>query len=274
VSEGITDYYADVALIRGGIIDSAQFMGQAADKSNTVAMSPPTALEDASLSTWIHPEDGSGYLYYPKGSLAGLLLDIMIRDASDNARSLDDVMRQLYQTTYKKGRGFTASDWWPEVTRAAGGGTFADFESRYVDGREPFPLDRVLPLAGMRVMPDTVREPRLGIQSTADSTGIIVAGLVPGGAAQEAGLQVGDRLLALGDLSITDPNFGPAFRERYSKQNGGPLPIKVRRGTDTLTLTAKLQLSERIERRVEVDPAASPKAVRIRSGIFRGIVGK
>jgi len=274
VSEGITDYYADVALVRGGIIDSAQFMGQAADKSNTVAMAPPTALEDASLSTWIHPEDGSGYLYYPKGSLAGLLLDIMIRDASDNARSLDDVMRQLYQSTYKKGRGFTANDWWPEVTRAAGGGSFTEFASRYVDGREPYPLDRVLPLAGMRVMPDTVREPRLGIQSTADSTGIIVAGLVPGGAGQEAGLRVGDRLLALGDIPITDPNFGAAFRERYGKQDGATLPIKVRRGTDTLTLNAKVQLSQRIGRRVEADPAASPKAMRIRNGILRGVVGK
>ena len=274
VSEGITDYYADLALVRGGIIDSAQFMGQVADKSNTVGMAPPTALEDASLSTWIHPEDGSGYLYYPKGSLAGLMLDIMIRDASDNARSLDDVMRQLYQSTYKKGHGFTADDWWPEVTRAAGGGAFAEFESRYVDGREPYPLERILPLAGMRVAPDTVREPRLGIQSTADSSGIIVAGLVPGGPAQQAGLQVGDRLLALGDLSVSDPNFGPAFRARYSKQEGAPLPIRVRRGTDTLTINARVQLSERIERRVEADPSASAKAVRIRNGIFRGVVGR
>ena len=38
---------------------------------------------------WIAPTDGSGGLYYPKGSLAGLLIDIMIRDASDNQRSLE-----------------------------------------------------------------------------------------------------------------------------------------------------------------------------------------
>ena len=113
VSEGITDDYADLARVRGGIIDSTQFMGLTANKANTVDMTLPTALEDASLSTWIHPEDGSGYIYYPKGSLAGLLLDIQIRDASDNARSLDDVMRKLYQNTYKKGRGFTAADFWP-----------------------------------------------------------------------------------------------------------------------------------------------------------------
>jgi predicted metalloprotease with PDZ domain len=273
VSEGITDYYADLALVRGGIIDSAQFMSVTANKANTVAQAPPTALEDASLSTWIHPTDGSGYLYYPKGSLAGLLLDIMIRDASDNASSLDEVLRQLYGATYKQGRGFTGNDWWPEVTRAAGGRSFADFASRYIDGRDPFPFSQILPLGGMRAVTDTVREPRLGIQTGADSSGIVVAGVLPGGPAQEAGVQPGDRLLALGDLSITDPNFGPAFRSKFGRQDGAPLPIKVRRGTDTLTLNAKVRLSSRLELRIEADASASAKAVRVRNGIWRGKVG-
>ncbi len=63
VSEGITDYYADLALVRGGIIDSVAFLGEVSQNANTVAEAPPTALEDASLSTWIHPVDGSGYIY-------------------------------------------------------------------------------------------------------------------------------------------------------------------------------------------------------------------
>ena len=76
----------------------------------------PVSLEDASLNTWVHPVDGTAYIYYPKGSLAGLMLDIMIRDASDNKQSLDDVMRGLYESTYKHGRGFTPTDWWNAVT--------------------------------------------------------------------------------------------------------------------------------------------------------------
>jgi predicted metalloprotease with PDZ domain len=244
------------------------------NKANTVDMTLPTALEDASLSTWIHPEDGSGYIYYPKGSLAGLLLDIQIRDASDNARSLDDVLRQLYQNTYKKRRGFTAADFWPEVSRAAGGRPFEDFGARYVDGRDSYPFDRILPLAGMRVALDTLWEPRLGLQTAADSSGIVVTGLVPGGAAQEAGVQVGDRVVALGDLSLSDPDFGPAFRARFGKQDGAPLPIKVHRGRDTLTLNGKVRLVARVEGRFEIDPSASAKAVRIRSGIWKGVVGR
>jgi predicted metalloprotease with PDZ domain len=273
-SEGVTDYYADLALVRGGIIDSAQFMALTSDKANTVSQAPPTALEDASLSTWIHPEDGTGYLYYPKGSLAGLLLDITIRDASDNAHSLDDVLRQLYQTTYKKNRGYTGNDWWPAVSQAAGGRSFADFNARYIDGRDPYPLDQILPLAGMRVQADTVKTPRLGLQAVADSTGIVVAGVLPGSPAQEAGVQAGDHLIALGDLSVTSPDFGTAFRARFGKQEGAPLPIKVRRGTDTLTLNGKVRLATRVERRIVADSAANPKAIRIRTGILKGITGR
>jgi predicted metalloprotease with PDZ domain len=270
VSEGITDYYADLSLSRGGIIDSAQFMALTAGKASTVTDAPPTALEDASLSTWIHPVDGSGYLYYPKGSLAGLLLDIMIRDGSNNARSLDDVMRQLYRTTYKRGRGFTGADWWPAVSQAAGGRSFTDFNARYIDGREQFPFDQVLPLAGMRMAADTVRDPRLGISTQADSSGVIINGVIPGGAAEAAGVRTGDRLLAIGDLSVTDPDFGAAFRSRFGKEEGAPLPIRVRRGADTLTLNGKVVLAARVERRIEADPAAPEKAVRIRNGILKG----
>jgi predicted metalloprotease with PDZ domain len=156
------------------------------------------------------------------------------------------------------------------VTRAAGGRSFTDFSTRYIDGRDPLPLNQVLPLAGMRAITDTVREPRLGIQSAADSSGIIVAGVLPGGPAQEAGVQPGDRLISLGDLSITDPNFGPAFRSKFSKADGAPLPIKVRRGADTLTLNGRVRLATRLEFRIEADPAAPAKALRIRRGILSG----
>ena len=274
VSEGITDYYADLALVRAGIVDSAGFLAQVSQKANTVADTPPTALEDASLSTWIHPVDGSQYIYYPKGSLAGFLLDIMIRDASDNARSLDDVMRQLYQTTYKGGRGFASADWWGTVSRAAGGRSFAEFNGRYIDGRDPFPYGQVLPLAGLRMATDTTRDPRLGISAAADSTGVVVNEVAPGGPAEAAGVRAGDRLLSIGDLSIADPNFGPAFRSRFGTQEGAPLPIKVLRGADTLTLNGKVVLMERIQRRVEIDQGASEKAVRVRNGILRGRVGR
>src|SRR5262249_37762471 len=143
VSEGITDYYADLAEARAGLIDREGFLELTASKVGDVARARPIALRDASLNAWIPMPDGTEYIYYQKGSLVGMMLDILIRDASDGKRSLDDVMRQLYRDAYKKGAGFTPAQWWSAVSAAAGGKSLADFESRYVSGRAPLPYASV-----------------------------------------------------------------------------------------------------------------------------------
>jgi predicted metalloprotease with PDZ domain len=274
VSEGITDYYADVALVRGGVIDSTAFLDLTSGKMVDVNAQPPSALEDLSLSTWLRPTDGTHYLYYQKGSLAGFMLDIMIRDATDNARSLDDVLRSLYQSTYKVGRGFTSQDWWNAVSRAAGGRSFEEFNTKYVDGREPFPWAATLPLAGMRMQVDSIREPWIGIGTQADTAGIYVTQVEPGTAADSAGLQVGDYLRRVGEILVTDPEFGARFRARYSRGDEELIPIEVRREGETRMLSLRLRHRIRTVERAVFDRNASPKAVRIRSGILRGTTGQ
>jgi len=271
VSEGITDYYSDVVLARSGVTDTAGFLILTQGKIEETDATPPVALTDASLSTWIHPTDGTGYIYYQKGSLAGLLLDIMIRDASDNKKGLDDVFRELYQTAYKqKWTGFTGEQWWGAVSRAAGGKSFDEFNAKYVDGREPMPFATVLPLGGFRLKVDTIREPRLGVTSAPDSSGVRVAEVQPGSPAEAAGLRPGDYLDQVGDIPVRDPSFGEQFRNRYAKAEGTKVPVKVRRGGQSLDLQIEVRLAERTERRLMIDPAASAKAVRIRNGILKG----
>lgn len=272
VSEGITDYYADLSEVRSGVIDSSQFFRLTAGKMDEVADAPAVSLEDASLSTWIHPRDPTEYIYYPKGSLAGFALDIMIRDLSDNRGSLDDVLRELYQSTAKRGHGFTGGQFWGAVARAAGGGArdFADFNARYVEGREPYPWDRLLPRAGMQLVADTVRQPRLGIFTTSDSGAIAVSDVEPGGTAAIAGVQSGDVLVSVGEIPVNDDTFGARYRARYGHQTSATIPIVVRRGGRELTLTGPLQFATTVRRRITADPAASARAVRIRTGILRG----
>ena len=271
ISEGITDYYADLAEVRGGVINAVGFYTATGDKISQVAELPPTALEDASLSTWIHPRDGTEYIYYPKGSLAGLLLDIIIRDASDNRRSLDDVMRELYNADYKSNRGFTSDEWWSAVSRAANGKSFTDFYARYIDGREPFPWDAVLPLGGMRLARDTVNEPRVGIGTVQDSSGVHVTEVVTGSAAAAAGVQPGDLLVSVGGISAADPAWSLKFRAKYARSpEGSALPIQVRRDGRDQALEARLRFVSRVESRLIEDARASAKARRVREGILRG----
>ncbi len=270
VSEGITDYYASVALARAGVYDSAAFAGQMNGNIGAVINAPPTALEDASLSTWIHPKDGSGYLYYPKGALAGFMLDIIIRDASDNQRSLDAVMRNLYLSTYKHGEGFTGAEWWSAVRQAAGGKPFDDFAAHYVNGRDPYPWASVLPLAGLRLVTDSSRVARVGVNANTDSTGVRVVGTVPGGAADRAGVRAGDYLVSVGAVPVRDNNWADQFRAQYNTREGADLPIVVRRGGTNVTLAAKVVTVPNNATSIAFDPNATPRAVRVRNGIMRG----
>ena len=271
VSEGITDYYSDVVLSRSGIVDSTGFLILTQGKIEETAAAPPVALTDASLSTWIHPVDGTEYIYYQKGSLAGLLLDIMIRDASDNKKSLDDVFRELYQTAYKqKWTGFTSEQWWSAVSRAAGGKSFNDFNAKYIDGREPMPYATVFPLGGFRLKLDTLKEPRLGVTSAPDSSGVRVTNVQAGSPANAAGLRPGDLLIQVGDIPVRDLSFGEEFRTRYAKAEGTNVPIKIKRGEQAMDLQITIRMAERTQQRILIDRAASPKAVRIRNGILKG----
>jgi predicted metalloprotease with PDZ domain len=270
VSEGVTDYYGALALVRGGINDSTGFFNFIANEIASVAGAPPTAVSDASLSSWINPTDGSSGLYYPKGGLTGFLLDIMIRDASDNRTSLDNVMRRLYDATYKRGKGFTGAEWWGEVSRAAGGKPFTEFARRYVDGREPLPVDSVLHLAGLRAASDTIREPRLGILTSTDSTGVSITQLSPTGAAAAAGARIGDRIISIGDFTISNDDSFEPFRARYAGTTLTTLPMTVRRGSETITLQLPVRLNARVQTHVIPIPNAPERAVRIRGGILRG----
>lgn len=272
VSEGITDYYADLALVRGGVINATGFLAKTESKMDHVDRTVPVALTDASLDTWIHMTDGTQDIYYDKGSLAGLALDIMIRDASDNAASLDGVMRSLYTADYKTGRGFTPSEWWNAVSRAAKGASMKEFEQKYVDGRDPYPWDQWLAKAGWRLHTDTLHQPRMGVSFQQDSGGLLVVLVEPGSMAAGAGIRPGDLVTSIGGIATSNPAW-QEWRQKYAQREGAPIEIKLIRDGASVTLNPPVKFAALIDRKLEADPAATDKAKRIRDGILKGTTG-
>jgi S1-C subfamily serine protease len=100
--------------------------------------------------------------------------------------------------------------------------------------------------------------------------GVVVAALEPGGAAELAGVKVGDLLVSVGDIPVEDQNFGARYRLRYANAaEGAPLPIIVMRAGQRVTLNGKVMFAN-TGMRLEADAAASAKAKRVLNGILTG----
>jgi predicted metalloprotease with PDZ domain len=272
-SEGVTDYYGDATNWRAGLWTDDQWLESMQSNVEQVQSAPePWSEEDGSVATWINEVFvNSSQLYYPKGSLTGLLLDISIRDATDNKHSLDEVARNLYTRFYKQGKGFRTDDLLALLTEA-GLPDARGFYQKYINGRDELPYEQILPKGGIAVMRHNTTSPMLGIQM--GTVANVVAGVVPGGAAEAAGLMPGDTLVSVGDVrTASDQDWGPTFRDHYRGKAGAPLPIVVRRDGTSRTLNGTV-----VERTVNtfiLSKAASPdaRAARIWHGLATGTVG-
>jgi len=262
-SEGVTDYYADITNLRSGLWTADQFLANARSNIDQVEqIAEPWSAEDGSEATWIHEVYvNSSQMYYPKGSLLGLLLDISIRDATDNAHNLDEVIRALYTKYYRQNKGFTTVDLLNEL-RAAGMPDVDGFYRRYIDGRDSLPYAAILPKAGIAVNRQNVTMPFLGV-STGPTEGraLQVVSVTPGSAADSAGVEPGDLILRVGNIPVTpDSDWGAAYRTEYRGKAGQPLAINIQRTRDGVIrfLTLNTTVRERTTSRILLARAPNP----------------
>ena len=276
-SEGVTDYYADLTNIRSGLWTTQQFLENAAQDMQQVESAPePWSEEDGSVATWIHEVFvNSSQLYYPKGALTGMLLDVAIRDATDNRKNLDDVTRALYTRFYQRRKGFRTADLLG-LLREAGMPDVDGFYRRYINGRDPLPYDSVFSKAGIAVARQTQSSPFLGVNAQpGDSSKLVVQGVVPGSAAEAAGLEPGDVLLKVGEIETRpDEDWRVKFRDQYRGQAGAPLEIGVTRAGRALSLSTTVRERTLVSFTLTPAPSPSAKQAKIWSGLATGSTGK
>ncbi len=276
-SEGVTDYYADLTNLRAGLWTPEQFLGNATSNIEQVESTPePWSVEDGSEATWIHEVYiNTSQLYYPKGSLLGLLLDISIRDATDNAHSLDQVMRALYTRYYRQNKGFGTADLLAEI-RAAGMPDVQTFYRRYIDGRDSLPYESVFAKAGLVLSRSVVTVPFVGVSTGTTPAGALQVQMVtPGSSAEAAGVEPGDVLTAIGDVPITaDADWGTTFRNRYRGKSGQPLTITVQRAGRSLTLNSVVRERTNTQFTLTRVPNPTPKQQKIWQGLAAGTGGR
>ena len=160
IAEGVTTYYGEYLLARSHVRTPAQYFEElniVLRKHYDDAGSQNLSLADASMDLWL-----DGYKpgvpdrkvsVYHKGALTALLLDLTIRQLHGHARSLDDVMRRLYEDFGKTGLGYTEEDYARLVGEVAGRKMQVYFD-KFINGTAPLqePLDKALHTVGCQLV--------------------------------------------------------------------------------------------------------------------------
>lgn len=157
VAEGITSYYEDLLLVRAGLMDPAGFVRglsrQIAGVQNREGRKVQS-LRDSSHDAWIkfyRPAENSRdteVSYYSKGAVAGFLLDMEIRKASQGQHSLDDVMRSMFEKHATS--GYLPEDFRGICSELAGVDLNPWFAST-IDGTDELEFQNVADWLGMQV---------------------------------------------------------------------------------------------------------------------------
>ncbi|HEU5261202.1 MAG TPA: PDZ domain-containing protein [Gemmatimonadales bacterium] len=273
MSEGVTDYYTLLILVRSGLDSPRDFARKIAASIASHHTNPArltVSPERASWTVWDGPEvnDGAHISYYLQGELLGFLLDLAIRDSTDNARSLDDVMRYLFDH-YAGERGFTNDDLVQSV-RAVTGRNFSDFWHRYVSGTNEIPWNEYLKAAGWQVEFHEERglDARVGTIPPAVQDGPPRAIAFAGSAAEAAGLKTGDELLRVNGRDVVES--GDVTAALRGARVGDPITVVVRRDGGPLTIRFRAGTRLRTTAALRDLPELSDKMRRVRAGTLTG----
>lgn len=289
IAEGITNYYGHMMLHRAGIWTEEQILNNLGE---TIGQ-----IENAPGSRWMSPEESSlvaplqdrsvhaqrvdlantSVSYYPKGETIGIVLDLLIRGRTRGAKSLDDVMREMYKrfylesensTYYLRGRGYTGEDF-ERVAAEVAGFDLKEFFDRYVRRAETPPYDEALGFVGLRLAREHMSEPyTAGISVEGGEGGAVtVRSVRHNSPAENAGLSQGDVLLTIGGEKVTGENW-LAVLNRYKQ--GQRIPVTARRDRRTIKATMTLAAPDRVEYKIAESPNVTSQMRALRTAWLQG----
>lgn len=209
VAEGVTTYYGDLFLLRSGyfsVEDYLQQLGKAVERYVHNYGVNNMSVAQASFDTWL-----DGYVkgvpnrkvsIYNEGSLIAFMVDVLIRKHTDNKKSLDDVMYELYKRFGKKQIGFSEQDYKHLIEKLCGV-SFFDFFDKYVWGTNSYlpQLKKCLSYLGIELNWDVpeLKHHALGFKI---SSTLEVTDLIPDSLAEESGMTHKDVILAVNTFKI------------------------------------------------------------------------
>jgi predicted metalloprotease with PDZ domain len=215
VMEGITSHYDRYALRTSARIPAKSLLEKILDDWARLQATPGRArqsLEQSSFDAWIKlykPDESNlntTVSYYLKGGLAMAALDLHIRRRTEGARSLDDVLRALWQR-YGKPRTPHPDELQPIFEEAAGL-SLADVFAKQIRGTDDPELAAELEHVGLELRasadPATIADGAQPVWLGITATGTKVTGVFDGSPAHSTGLSPGDELCAIDTFRVTN----------------------------------------------------------------------
>jgi predicted metalloprotease with PDZ domain len=259
VVEGITTYYTDLLLRRAGLIPRQRYLDKVAEMISRWRTLPGRAVQplaDSSFDTWIkfyRPDSNTPNAtvsYYQKGALVALLLDLRIRAATGNARSMDDLMRLLWERYGVPDTGFVEGA--VEAAAAEVAGTdLSDFFDHALRSTGELEFEPALAAAGLELVPvhlaasppregqprqapPVPAESHTGLTLQMQGARVTVVNVLTGSAAWRAGVNAGDELVAMDGFRVAGMEWLNA--RLMERQPGASATLVVFRRDELLTL--------------------------------------
>ncbi len=210
VMEGITSYYDELLLLRAGFYTKADFLNKLQSQINYVEGSPGSRVQPvahASFDAWIkayRPNENSSnttMTYYSRGAVIGAVLDAYLIQRSKGKQSLDGFMQLLYQKyALDLKRGFSETEFEQELSNYCGEDMHTFF-TQYVNGTAIIPYQKYFEPMGLKVTDQTSTLTNFGAALEPGEV-LKVRTVRSGSAAEDAGISVGDEILACDGFRI------------------------------------------------------------------------
>ena len=240
-SEGFTDYYARVLLLRAGLLSVDDYAREFNRVAREYTQSPCRNCRGAEADADFYSGTPLARLPYQQGALLAAHWDAAIRRATSGAHSLGDVLRDLRRDAAPMSaeRVCAAVRRYAPLDAAGGLDATGEVERVVTQGGTLIPDPDAL---GPGYALQTVRVPpfELGFDGPATIAGRAVAGVKPGSQAFQAGLRDGQEVVfcapfVMGDadqhlrLTVRDLTGGTRDVEFMPAGDGLPTPQYVRR---------------------------------------------
>ncbi|KMT65284.1 M61 family metallopeptidase [Catenovulum maritimum] len=220
--EGITSYYDDLSLYRTGIISFTEYLSIISKTYTRVYRGSgelKQTLNESSFYTWTkfykQAEDAVNNItsYYTKGSLVALWMDLTIRKTSQGEKSLDDLMRHLWQNFGMQNKGTQETDFIEIFNQLTGQDNTAEFK-HILNTPEHLLLTELLDKFGIKLqitsakISDTLAketdnyQPYLGAIYKKHNLGLQVMAVIENSPAEKAGINPKDILIAIDNLQL------------------------------------------------------------------------